>query len=103
MTTLIDQRLETVHIATGPQYQDILRAAEDAGGSTVAVVDALVHQARLTPALLRTTVMLSQLREQPHQLHAVMQGGVGYWLQIDHDHQLYALHREPTAGGDAPA
>lgn len=108
-----DQRaLVCIVILTGDDYEQAVDAANDAGGSTQAVVEHLSQWDHGTEndqaAAVLGTISLAQLRSWPHQVHEVTSGGLEFWLLIDHGLRMYALYREPLdasswSSGSEPA
>lgn len=82
-------RLVTV---SGDDYEEAVDAINDLGGSTTATVEYLLTQVKDSNFELGDYLLLRSLSTGPHQLHAAIHAGTTYWLQINHQKRLYALH-----------
>lgn len=87
---------------SGDDYEEIVDAANAAGGSINAVVEHLARwdygaETDADSASFHGTTTLAELQALAHQLHEGDHGGLHYWLLLDHHLRFYALYRQPLA------
>lgn len=86
--------------AEGDAYEHVVDCANDAGGSTTAVVEHLLAH-RADHVDTPVCALATELKAEPHQLHPVELDGRLYWLQINHTERMYALYLRREADKDA--
>lgn len=88
-------------------YNEVVDAANDAGGSTHAVVAHLAQgdygEENDSAARINGYTQREELERGPHQIHEVEHGGLHYWLQLDHHIGIYGLYRRPLSQVDEGA
>lgn len=93
-----DELLLVVSVS-GDDYERAVDEANDAGGSTRAVVQYLAQwdtgDEVDRASLINGRVLLRTLEGWPHQLHEVTHDDTDYFLVIDHHLRFYSLYRRP--------
>lgn len=92
-----DRRLTLVAFAPASDYEQIVDQANDNGGSTTAVAEALLSSGTLTRTECGFTLLGNLKKQRNSQLHEVDIGDTCYWLRINHQQCFYMLYKEVAA------